>query len=735
MTNNAKRGIELNKKVNGRCATSVGKTTSRILASRGTLSDARVRRMHSYLQRAETYYDPNDSTACGTISYLLWGGKAAKRWAEARFNEMEAKRTSEECSKLAAMENVESELRQTYGESVESRVVEIRAKDEGDKLVVEGYAAKYDDVTNIGYFNERIERGAFDEVLQDDVRFLLNHKGMPLARTTNGTLQMEAREDGLWTRAELSNTTQGRDVYEAVKRGDISQMSFAFTIGEDEMDKKSNTRTIKRVKEMYDVSAVSFPAYPTTTLEARERAALQEEQPAEVREHEKAEDVAEDTLKTATTEHRTFVTKDIHSMNLNDLRGQRTAYYEEFVAIGKLADEEGRAMTEAEQERADSLDGHIKATDQKIKHKEREQEMVARMAVSNVSGSTSEQKEVESVNYRYSLTRAINAVRNQRNLEGAEAEWTQEASRELRSSGLQMSGHIGIPASALLRAGTADDFQATATGDGSGFVSTGVPAAIEALRAPTVLESLGANTIQAQGNIKMPRIKVKANTPVAGEVSAYDSADMELDEVVLTPQRAGSTTLYSKQLLVQGGAAVDALIAGDLRAALGEIVDTTGFATILAESANDTTSAVQNTAADADAAVGLESAVLHDGADMNGCAYVMSSTAYTHFKQQALVNSVLSLYDPTNQTFNGYRMVATPHLTNTSGTTTGKVLFGNFRQGMMLAYFGGIDILVDPFTEAGTGQVRLHATRFFDCAMRQKAAIAMNTKIATGISA
>ena len=87
--NNARRGQELNKKVGGRCATSVGKQTARILAAGAPLSRSRVRRMHSYLQRAETYYDPSDTKACGTISYLLWGGLAGKRWAEAEFNKME----------------------------------------------------------------------------------------------------------------------------------------------------------------------------------------------------------------------------------------------------------------------------------------------------------------------------------------------------------------------------------------------------------------------------------------------------------------------------------------------------------------------------------------------------------------------------------------------------------------------------------------------------------------------
>lgn len=77
----ARRGIRLNKERGGRCATAVGKETARILSSGGALSDARVVRMRAYLERARTYYKPNDAEACGTISYLLWGGLPALRWS------------------------------------------------------------------------------------------------------------------------------------------------------------------------------------------------------------------------------------------------------------------------------------------------------------------------------------------------------------------------------------------------------------------------------------------------------------------------------------------------------------------------------------------------------------------------------------------------------------------------------------------------------------------------------
>ena len=98
-------------------------------------------------------------------------------------------------------------------------------------------------------------------------------------------------------------------------------------------------------------------------------------------------------------------------MTLNDLKGTRSAHYEEFVAVGQKADSEGRTLTEAEQERCDKLDGLISDLDSKIKHKEREQQMVARMAQTGNAG-TSEKREVERVNGSFSLSRAVEAVSN-----------------------------------------------------------------------------------------------------------------------------------------------------------------------------------------------------------------------------------------------------------------------------------------------------------------------------------
>ena len=86
--NNAKRGLELNEKVNNKCATQVGKVRATQLAQGKPISKETIKRMYSYLSRAEEYYDEGDSKACGTISYLLWGGKAGKRWSESKLKEL-----------------------------------------------------------------------------------------------------------------------------------------------------------------------------------------------------------------------------------------------------------------------------------------------------------------------------------------------------------------------------------------------------------------------------------------------------------------------------------------------------------------------------------------------------------------------------------------------------------------------------------------------------------------------
>ena len=622
----------------------------------------------------------------------------------------------------------EAELRAQYGDNVELRTAEVRAAGD-DSLVVEGYASNFDVEYDLGYFKESVARGAFDDVLEDDVRFLLNHTGAPLARTTNGTLELSIDETGLKYRAALADTQDGRDLYKLIKRGDITQSSFAFTIDKDEWSEDRSTRTITKIGRLLDTSAVTYPASPSTTVAARNMAAAAQEAEELNDEQEAAEPVQEERSQpeTINVEPRNFTQNNFGKMTLNDLKGQRSAYYEEFVGIGQKADSEGRTMTEAEQERCEKLDNMIGDLDVKIKHKTREQDMVARMAQSGSTGNA-EQREVERVNGSFSLSRAVAAVANGRSLEGAEAEWAAEAQKEARSQGLQMAGQIAIPTVAL-RAGAADNFQA-GSGDGSGFVPTAVPAAIEALRAPTQIEGLGTTVIRnATGNLQFPRVSVKASGTGEGEVDANTTSGMEMDELTLSPQRVSANTTYSKQLVLQGGAEVDALIAGELSAAMNAYIDDAAFDLIIASTAvNQTVTA--DDALDAAIVNAMEADVLAGGANLAGAAYVMSPKAYELSKALAQVSAVSAIWE--NGQFNNYRAVATPYLVNSTLDATGaggSMIFGNFAQGGILAYFGGIDLLVDPYSAAGTAQIKLHVNRFYDFDVRQPLALATAVKL------
>ena len=147
-------------------------------------------------------------------------------------------------------------------------------EDEEQPFVVEGYATTYDDpYTLFEYdgikYQEKISRDALAGADMGDVIFLYNHEGMVFARQSNGTLELSSDDRGLHVRADLSSTEDSRRMYESIKAGLVTQMSWAFTINAEEYDERTHTRTISSVKKVYDVSAVSIPANPNTDISAR----------------------------------------------------------------------------------------------------------------------------------------------------------------------------------------------------------------------------------------------------------------------------------------------------------------------------------------------------------------------------------------------------------------------------------------------------------------------------------
>lgn len=162
---------------------------------------------------------------------------------------------------------------------------EIRAEQDERGSVITGRPIVYNSRTDLGFFDEIIEQGALDTTDLRDVRLLVNHdeKGIPVARSRrnngNSTMQLTVDDMGMGMRANLDteNNMHSRALYSAVERGDISGMSFAFSVdGErwDGLETDHPTRHITRIGTVVEVSAVTFPAYESTEIQARDKAAL-----------------------------------------------------------------------------------------------------------------------------------------------------------------------------------------------------------------------------------------------------------------------------------------------------------------------------------------------------------------------------------------------------------------------------------------------------------------------------
>jgi uncharacterized protein len=156
----------------------------------------------------------------------------------------------------------------------ETRALPIEGEEGKEELWVEGYAARFNSPTVLfemdgNEYKEQIASDAFTEAKMEDVIFNYNHSGRVMARTRNKTLQLAVDDSGLFIRARLDGTEEGRSLYNDIQNGYIDRMSFRFTIGQEAYDYQNRMWTVLRVKRLYDVSAVDIPAYDDTSIEAR----------------------------------------------------------------------------------------------------------------------------------------------------------------------------------------------------------------------------------------------------------------------------------------------------------------------------------------------------------------------------------------------------------------------------------------------------------------------------------
>jgi HK97 family phage prohead protease len=313
MQENAQRGLDnLNKAGDG--LTDKTKREARSMANGEDVSIDKIVRMGAWHKRHLSDLDreasnPNDPSTyrASDVAFLLWGSNPwtnptqAGDWADRKVaqlisegaleprakKETSIKAKKEKKKRYKLMDKIDKAVaisqtidmqkrntilkemdRQTENRSFTFSAVEQRNDDDKDTLLFTGYASVFNKGYGVrdqrGQYTETIKPGAFKKTLkeQDDVRFLVNHDGIPLARTSSGTLELEEDDYGLFVKAELdpSNPTVA-EIASAMKRGDLNEMSFAFAAIRDDFDAREENREVTEAR-LFDVSVVTYPANP-----------------------------------------------------------------------------------------------------------------------------------------------------------------------------------------------------------------------------------------------------------------------------------------------------------------------------------------------------------------------------------------------------------------------------------------------------------------------------------------
>jgi HK97 family phage major capsid protein len=368
----------------------------------------------------------------------------------------------------------------------------------------------------------------------------------------------------------------------------------------------------------------------------------------------------------------------------------------------------------------------------------RQTSYVAPAPPANQGPSKSEQRDLSS----FSIIRGLRSLANGEQLSGVEKEMHQEAQREAKATGLSINGQFSLP-QIWLNHGRRD---LTATGGSNGdqggvMIATQLSGSfIELLHSKMVLRQLGAQFLTGLvGNLDIPKMATGATPVKKAENAAADEASHTFTKVSLTPNRLPTYTEVSKQLLNQSSFAVDAMVKSDLATALALGIEagaiygggtTEGLGILSTPSIGDVAGGANGAAPTWAHIVALETAVSVTNADMGSLSYLTNAKVRGKLKSTAKVASSDSVmvWDTSANPLNGYGCAVTNQVPstltkNSSGAVCSAIIFGNFAD-LLIGQWGGIDITVDPYTLATTGQVRITAETYYDTAVRRAASFA-----------
>lgn len=570
---------------------------------------------------------------------------------------------------------------------MKNKNLEVRSFDasfsESEGKTVQGRGVVFESLSNdLQGFKEIIKRGAITQELIDnsDVYARMNHSNDYILARCNkgqGSLKLELRDDGLYYSFELPNTEKGRELSEHIRRGEISQSSFAFMVS-DEPDsekwyKKDGVviREINKISYLGDIAPVFQPAYSETSVSLRAMEMVEElNKPVEVEERKEEEEPTE-----------------------SGETNEKVSESEE----NEPKDDEKEKESEAE-EKNDEKDTEIE--------EKRELEDI-------YNKETKNNNKVKTNSMEFRLLNAINAIANNQVVDDASAAVIEEGKKEMRNAGLSYGGQIQIPMECRSAI--------TVASEGEDVVATDMYDILEPLRAKNVLVQAGAKFLTGLvGDVQVP-VMAGGNVSWEGETSEAGDAGISYSSVKLSPKRLTAYVDVSKKFLIQTSDSAEALIRQDLVNAINTKLEQTILG---AASGNTTQPAGIFYGKDLNKISGFTQvcqleANIEDANVLGECKYIMSNKAKAAFRSMAKSAKSTELVME-HGTIDGTEVF------NTSNVGGQNVVYGDWSN-LAIGQFGGLDITVDPYTKAKDGQVRLVVNAYFDAKVLRSGAFAVGT--------
>ena len=393
--------------------------------------------------------------------------------------------------------------------------------------------------------------------------------------------------------------------------------------------------------------------------------------------------------------------------NSVELKQERAGFITEANEMLELCKNETRDFTAEEQVSYDGKMSKIDELKKSIEMIERQEKLNAEIASKVVAPVSNEPKEVRN----FSFFKAVNDFTNGK-LDGVEREMHEEAVNEARSAGRSING-LGIPSFML-------ESRANVTQGTSAIAPTNVLGFADAMREASVFDKVGANILTGlSANTTIP-VAGASSVEWEGEVDAAADGGANFGKVELTPTRLASYVNISKQLLLQNGAAAEQAIIRDLGRATAQKMDAAIFSTAGVSGAPDslgelatstfTQSAFSNLASIMLDFVSAEQTLAEAGGLEGNLAYVASPNLMAQLKQSAQVAAVNAGMQ--GALVNGYPTYFTNGCTKSAGVSA-DFFFGDFSK-LYMGMFGGLDIMVDPYSVAVNGQTRLVLNQYMD---------------------